>query len=258
MPGKNFLKVAFVFIIWFAPYSVANAQSSSDAEVIFWQSISSGSVCSEYQAYAEAFPNGTFVSLANVRINQYCQTSQSSAPSSTNSNKTTTKPVSKSVAAGYTGELKECYEAVHSIYWLEGNYDAKYSWYNCFKFVSEDGKRWLGPKKDRVSVSTKTKPASTNSKTTTAPKTNQTSGPPKAKPAGTSSNSSTGSETNQTSGPPKAKPAGTGSNSSTGSETNQSSGPPKAKSAGTSSNSNAAPEVNQTSGPPKAKAAGTN
>jgi hypothetical protein len=39
-----------------------------DKEVVFWQSIQSSSNASDYQAYLDQYPNGTFAALARTRI----------------------------------------------------------------------------------------------------------------------------------------------------------------------------------------------
>lgn len=48
----------------------ATAQGVDPADVTFWQSIQSSGNAAEYQAYLDAFPNGIFAELAQLRLRQ--------------------------------------------------------------------------------------------------------------------------------------------------------------------------------------------
>lgn len=48
----------------------AMAQAPTQAEITFWSSIQNSKTAAEYEAYLQAFPNGTFAPLARLRIQQ--------------------------------------------------------------------------------------------------------------------------------------------------------------------------------------------
>ncbi|MFT7531553.1 MAG: hypothetical protein ACI9FD_002571 [Gammaproteobacteria bacterium] len=76
----------------------AVAQSNINAEVVFWQSISTGTSCPEYQAYVGAFPNGLFAELAQTRIAQYCTKLSPTSPTASQSGPPPAAPTQPSVS----------------------------------------------------------------------------------------------------------------------------------------------------------------
>jgi len=57
----------------FAGFLAVSAQAANidPADIAFWQSVQDAKNPAEYQSYLNAFPNGVFVDLAKVRIQEY-------------------------------------------------------------------------------------------------------------------------------------------------------------------------------------------
>jgi hypothetical protein len=56
-------------------YLQAQNTTTSSVELVFWQSIQNSNICDDFKAYVDSFPQGQFLSLAKIRIRQYCDVS---------------------------------------------------------------------------------------------------------------------------------------------------------------------------------------
>lgn len=69
-PGLKTALLAAVAALAMWTSAPAMAQAPTQAEITFWTSIQNSKNAAEYEAYLQAFPNGTFAPLARLRIQQ--------------------------------------------------------------------------------------------------------------------------------------------------------------------------------------------